>query len=331
MWKLMRCLLKLGFIVFFVAGPLYDEAAAACGQVAPLPPGGLQWPLQGDVVNGYSLNCTTDSGHRGIDINAAPGSAVAAAGSGVIAFVGYTPAEGGGSTISIDHPSGLRSTYLHLTEAVVAKGETVIQGQHLGKLGTAPLHFGLKLTSDGDMYFNPLDFLAAPVAGAPPAEASALQTELQPAPAAPQPQAGLAAGGTVATIPDTTAITANIPVHATVGTAAVAAAAPSTVMFSHGIATLFDQLDFFDPNPVQEPLLALQSRDNSEKMPIPYREQPRADATEEPGGGEVIHNNSSTWIERSRLAAAAAVLLLGGLLASSAASPLKETCRPACN
>lgn len=336
-WKLTRGLLKVGLLFLLMAGSAPDEAVAACGSMAPLPQGGLQWPLEGLVENSYNLNCSNDNGHRGIDINTAPGSPVSATGDGVVAFVGYTPAEGGGTTISIDHPGGLRSTYLHLAEASVIKGETVFQGQQLGKLGTAPLHFGLKLTSDGDVYFNPLELLPAPAESAPPAEPSALQPESQPAPAlspsaaVPQPQMETSTEGTAATFPVTVTATADIPLYATVSSPVFSAAAPATETHSYHADTLFDRFGVFAPIPVREPLTSLQSRGNAEKMPIPGSEYPGKNTTVKHGNDEVIFSNGSIWVERSRLAAAAVVLLLGGLLAGSAAPPLKDTCRPACN
>lgn len=335
MWKLMRFLFKVGFLALLLAGAQNGDAVATCGPVPPLPPSGLEWPVRGAVVNGYSLNCSTDSGHRGIDINAASGSAVAAGGGGVVAFVGYTPAEGGGITISIDHQGGLRSTYLHLAEAAVAKGQTVTQGQILGKLGTMPLHFGLKLTSDGDMYFNPLELLPASAESAPPAEPSALSPEthpepaLNPSPSPPQPQPEAGPERTAATNANAVTHIAGSPSSAPVYSSGVAADAPTGETFSYREARLFDQASIFAPNSGQEPLAALQFRGDAGNLPIPYSEYPHTNTSvkHEKDGG--LYNERGPWVEQGAVAAAAAALLFGGLLASSFATPLKELRRPA--
>lgn len=169
MLKLICCLRIVTMILLLYLTLPLTAAGAVCGLEPPLPPGGLVWPASGEVVNGWTLDCATDRGHRGIDISAGPGSAVRAAAAGTVAFVGYTPAEGGGTTVSISHPGGLRSTYLHLVEASVSRGDSVAQGQQIAFAGERPLHFGLKLDQGSDTYFNPLDFLAgpAPAAGSP--------------------------------------------------------------------------------------------------------------------------------------------------------------------
>lgn len=166
MLKLICCLrIVMMSMLLNLALPL-TAAGAVCGLEPPLPPGGLVWPASGEVVNGWALDCATDRGHRGIDIAAGPGSAVRASAAGTVAFVGYTPAEGGGTTVSISHPGGLRSTYLHLVEASVFRGDSVAQGQQIAFAGERPLHFGLKLDQGGDTYFNPLNFLAGPASDA---------------------------------------------------------------------------------------------------------------------------------------------------------------------
>lgn len=157
-WKLSLFLTVAMVLESITAG----MAAAVCGTGPPLPTEGLAWPVAGTVSQGWSLDCGTDRGHRGIDIAAPSGSAVTAAASGVVTFVGYTPAEGGGTTVSITHPGGLRSTYLHLTAVAISEGENISQGQPIGEADGRALHFGLKLPGERESYFNPLDFLPGP-------------------------------------------------------------------------------------------------------------------------------------------------------------------------
>jgi murein DD-endopeptidase MepM/ murein hydrolase activator NlpD len=142
--------------------PVSTSAYAACGVDPPLPPEGFAWPVSGTVSNSWSLDCASDKGHRGIDIDVRAGSPVTASASGTVVFSGFTPAEGGGSTISIEHPGGLRTTYLHLTGVAVISGQKVEQGQVLALTDGSQLHFGLKLTDPRELYFNPLVYLSLP-------------------------------------------------------------------------------------------------------------------------------------------------------------------------
>lgn len=160
-WRILpRPLARLPVILLVatvaLTGYAVDPARAACGGDPPLPPEGLGWPVRGSIVNTWSLDCATDAGHRGIDISAARGAEIRAAGAGTVSFAGYTPAEGGSLTVSITHQGGLRSTYLHLASLSVSAGERVGAGQVIGASDGSPLHFGLKLPGGRDTYFNPL-------------------------------------------------------------------------------------------------------------------------------------------------------------------------------
>lgn len=72
--------------------------------------------------------------------------AVLAPQDGIVAYAGWN-SEGGGNTIIISHTGGIASTYMHLSQLMVAQGEQVEQGQRLGVSGdigqaTGPLlHF----------------------------------------------------------------------------------------------------------------------------------------------------------------------------------------------
>ncbi|WP_233266936.1 M23 family metallopeptidase [Tomitella fengzijianii] len=113
------------------------------------------WPLPRipEVTRGFDKpEFRYAPGHRGVDLAAAPGAPVLAAGPGVVAFAG--PVAGRG-VVSIDHPSGLRTTYEPLTPTVGA-GDTVITGTIIGRLSAghagcpraACLHWGLRDGSD---------------------------------------------------------------------------------------------------------------------------------------------------------------------------------------
>ncbi|WP_353647747.1 M23 family metallopeptidase [Nakamurella sp. A5-74] len=88
-------------------------------------------------------------GHRGVDLAATPGSRVRAAGAGTVVFAG--PLAGRG-VVSIEHASGLRTTYEPVDPSVSA-GARVAAGQPIGTLSPghpscAPrgcLHWGARL------------------------------------------------------------------------------------------------------------------------------------------------------------------------------------------
>jgi len=90
--------------------------------------------------------------HKGIDLRAAYGQDVVAAGDGRVAFSG---AEGSyGTSVVLEHADGTRTRYAHLSVALVRQGETIRAGQSLGRAGssgraTGPhLHFEV-LDRDG--------------------------------------------------------------------------------------------------------------------------------------------------------------------------------------
>ncbi len=95
--------------------------------------------------------------HMGLDLAGDFGSTVLAANRGVVALIGefyYA-----GNVIYVDHGRGLVTAYLHMSEIEVAVGDTVRQGQEIGKVGasgrvTGPhLHW---IARYGSITVNPL-------------------------------------------------------------------------------------------------------------------------------------------------------------------------------
>ncbi|HLG55884.1 MAG TPA: peptidoglycan DD-metalloendopeptidase family protein [Vicinamibacterales bacterium] len=71
--------------------------------------------------------------HQGIDIRAAYGQDIQAAGAGRVISAGT---HGGyGETVLIEHAGGVRTRYAHLSMAVVAPGDEVAAGQVVGRAG----------------------------------------------------------------------------------------------------------------------------------------------------------------------------------------------------
>jgi murein DD-endopeptidase MepM/ murein hydrolase activator NlpD len=118
-------------------------------------------PRESRITSGFGggrvFNGTITSRHMGTDFAGATGAPVRAANRGVVRIVDaffY-----GGNVVYLDHGSGLSSAYLHLSEQLVAVGDTVARGQTIGRVGatgrvTGPhLHLIVRY---GSVTVNPL-------------------------------------------------------------------------------------------------------------------------------------------------------------------------------
>ena len=113
----------------------------------------LHRPVQGDVSSVYGLkrvlNGEPRSPHRGTDFRGAAGTRVRAVGPGKVVLTAEHYFAG--KSVYLDHGQGLVSMYFHLSAIDVAEGESVQQGQVIGRIGqtgraTGPhLHFGLSI------------------------------------------------------------------------------------------------------------------------------------------------------------------------------------------
>ncbi len=122
-------------------------------------PGRWDWPLTGPprVLRGFAPPAQPWlAGHRGVDLTAAPGAEVRAAGAGTIGYAG--PLAGRG-VVTVLHPGGLRTTYLPVQPSV-RRGRQVSRGEIIGVVQNLPghcrsgcLHWGLLR---GRLYLDPL-------------------------------------------------------------------------------------------------------------------------------------------------------------------------------
>ena len=111
---------------------------------------------------GYRTAPTTGAStyHQGIDLGLTTGTPICAARAGVVTYAGYSGA--GGNWVKINHMDGFSSVYLHLDSISVSYGQTVHQGQQIGRGGstgvsTGPhLHFGIILNGT---YVNPAQYI----------------------------------------------------------------------------------------------------------------------------------------------------------------------------
>lgn len=157
--------LHMAIVTMLITGSLLAAAAVALpaftGAAAGPPAHGAGWePPVGPVDPATRFDpppLPWLAGHRGIDLSAAPGREVVAAGGGTVVFAGELAGRG---VVSIDHPGGLRTTYEPVAPAV-SPGASVSAGQVIGRLepghascpAAACLHLGLKR---GPAYLDPM-------------------------------------------------------------------------------------------------------------------------------------------------------------------------------
>lgn len=136
-----------------VAAPAGDRATTAV----------WGWPLAGrpEIVRGFDPpEQRWLAGHRGIDLGAVAGEPVLAVDDGVVAYSGTIAGVG---VVSVDHASGLRSTYQPVADRV-RTGARVARGDGLGRLDTGGhcllldcLHLGARRGEDH--YVDPTPLL----------------------------------------------------------------------------------------------------------------------------------------------------------------------------
>lgn len=123
------------------------------------------WPVNGRLVSSFGGRSDPFSGdgamHTGVDLSAAWGTAVHAAGDGVVTHASW----GGqyGKIVVIDHGNGMQTWYAHLSSFSVVPGQEIRRGEVLGRSGatgraTAPhLHYEVRV---GGTPVNPYKYLA---------------------------------------------------------------------------------------------------------------------------------------------------------------------------
>jgi murein DD-endopeptidase MepM/ murein hydrolase activator NlpD len=121
-------------------------------------------PRPGPVTDGFGVrrvfNGQLRSRHLGADFAGRRGDSVVAANRGVVAYVGDLYFNG--TTVFLDHGAGLLTAYLHLSQVMVAAGDTVSAGQLIGLVGASGRVTGPHLhwfASYGDVTVDPTDLL----------------------------------------------------------------------------------------------------------------------------------------------------------------------------
>lgn len=115
------------------------------------------WPASGKVILPYS---TADGGNKGIDISAARGTPVYAAGAGKVVYVG-NQLRGYGNLIMIKHSEDYITAYAHNDTLLVNNGQSVKAGQKIATMGSTDaasvrLHFQIRYRATA---IDPLRYL----------------------------------------------------------------------------------------------------------------------------------------------------------------------------
>lgn len=143
---------------------------AAPPRTAATSPTGYLWPV-GSEAGRPPVRRAFDppakpwlTGHRGVDLAAPAGAPVRAAGPGQVVFAGMVA---GRPVVSVQHASGLRTTY-EPVQPVVAAGDEVAAGDRIGTLAAegshcrqACLHWGARTSKRH--YIDPLLLVAGEV------------------------------------------------------------------------------------------------------------------------------------------------------------------------
>jgi len=113
-------------------------------------------PVSGSVARGYQP--TGRNKNEGLDYATAAGATVRAAGEGTVALV--SDSLGGlGTIVLIRHSSDLMTVYGRVNDVSVAKGDSVRQGQSIGKVAPADspiMHFEVRVGTES---VNPAQYL----------------------------------------------------------------------------------------------------------------------------------------------------------------------------
>ena len=151
-----------------LANAQYEEKLAKLALQGQNPPSNATWITP---VSGYTITSAFGMRihpvykyalmHNGIDMACPQGTPIYATRAGTVTTASYQ-AGGAGYYVSINHGDGFSSIYMHMTNYVVASGQSVAAGQLIGYVGstgvsTGPhLHFGV---SYAGTYVNPMAYI----------------------------------------------------------------------------------------------------------------------------------------------------------------------------
>jgi murein DD-endopeptidase MepM/ murein hydrolase activator NlpD len=123
--------------------------------------GNFRWPVRGRVISAYGVKANGER-NDGINIEVPEGTPIKAAEGGEVIYAG-NELKGYGNLVLVKHPNGYVSAYAHASEILVQRGDTIMRGQTLGKVGATgnvarpQLHFEIR---NGNRPVDPLPHLS---------------------------------------------------------------------------------------------------------------------------------------------------------------------------
>jgi len=132
--------------------------------------GEMMWPVPGysKISSYYGWRFNNTDFHTGVDITGSGvhGAKVVAANTGTVVHTNYCPyngySYGYGTYLIVDHGGGITTLYAHLSDISVKKGDIVVMGQQIGKVGNtgwstgAHLHFEVRKNGSA---VNPMSYI----------------------------------------------------------------------------------------------------------------------------------------------------------------------------
>lgn len=156
--------LKIGQVVHIPAGSYEETESIRLAEEKPVLKvasrylSGFFMPVIGVISSGYG---SRKSGfHHGTDIAAETGTPIKAIKSGEVIFAGWRPIYG--YCVTIDHGDEVESVYGHCSKLFVKKGQRVIGGQIIAKVGSTGRSTGPHLHLEihvGDKTVNPMRYV----------------------------------------------------------------------------------------------------------------------------------------------------------------------------
>lgn len=123
--------------------------------------GSFRWPVRGRVISAFGQK---PGGERndGINIEVPEGTPIKAAEGGQVIYAG-NELKGFGNLVLVKHPNGFVSAYAHASELLVQRGDNILRGQTIAKVGSTgnvsrpQLHFEIR---NGNRPVDPLPYLS---------------------------------------------------------------------------------------------------------------------------------------------------------------------------
>lgn len=111
------------------------RTATRAASAAPIPVGGLGWPVSGALLAGYGGTMPDGRNSEGVLIGAPVGSAVRAVADGQVVYAEWMT--GYGLLLIVDHGNGYMSLYAHNDALLKDAGDTVKRGDAVGSVGNS--------------------------------------------------------------------------------------------------------------------------------------------------------------------------------------------------